>query len=397
MIVEILEFLRMLETGEIYWLPFHLLIFIVLSLSLRDFLANRHKPSIYADEDPPVSVIIPTYKENPDILRNCVRAAANDKPEEIIIIHDDGLDSVERIGREFGATVISFPKRVGKRKAMVEGWKRAKYDIIVHLDGDEIVENGCLGELVKPLQDAKVVGVGGRSVAYLNTHPNGLGSWIAWRLSILQEINRGFTCKALRPHLVNIDGRVNAWRRSFLLKHEKDFLNDMFMGKRSDIGDDRYLTQAANLEGWNTTYQESAIAGTASPASFKDYVKQQLRWTRSGYKFFYLDIKRGLRNVTWFYYLSQVFFYGAAVSFLFAIIHDTFLIPPVYGLSLGTLPVVMFLGSSLVAVIGMLFAGRRQVKLREFLCFGLIGVLVMFPTTLYAMFTVRKQSTWGTR
>lgn len=393
--IQFIELITMFTRGlTFYFLPIQFIVFILLALGIRDYLAYRSKPVKYSDIDPPVSVIIPTYKENPEILRKCVTTVLKNNPLEIILIHDDGRADVERIASELvGVTVISFEKRIGKRLALVEGWRRAKCDIIVQVDSDEIVEEGCFEELIKPLQNSDVVGVQGRNIAYP------CGSQIAYHLTILQELNRDLTCKAVRPTMVDVDGRINAWRKDFLVRHIEDFSNEMFLGRRSEIGDDRYLTHIANLEGKKTTYQESAVAYTASPTSLRDYVKQQLRWTRSGYKFFFLEIKDGLKNVTKFYYPSQVFFYLSAIFFTIAILHDTFLVPPIYSFPPWSIVPVIAIGSTIISLIGVAFSGYFSGfnNSLEFLKFGVIGIFIMYPIMLYGLLTVRKQATWGTR
>lgn len=394
--IQFIEFFRMLiGDATFYYLPLQFIIFIALALGIRDILAYKNKPNKYADIDPPVSVIVPTYKEDPAIFRKCMEAISKNHPLEIIVVHDDGREDVEETAKLFGATVLSFDKRIGKRRAMVAGWQRAKSDIIVQVDGDEIVTENCFEELIKPLQDRDVVGVQGKNLAY------SCGSDLTYELTILQETNRDITCRALRPSMVDIDGRINAWRRDFLLKHVEDFSNEMWMSHRSEIGDDRYLTHIANLEGWKTAYQESAVAYTASPSSFKGYVKQQLRWARSGYKFFFLDVRRGLKPRNSFYYLSQFFFYMSAITFTIAILHDIFFVPPIYTLPPWSSVVMVCTGTTIISIFSATLSGyffwSYKGRVKELLKFGLVGLFVMYPVMLYALVTVNKQATWGTR
>ena len=204
--------------------------------------------------------------------------------------------------------------------------------------------------------------------------------------------------KALDGCLVVVDGRFNAWRRSWLLNHAEEFLSETFLGEKCEIGDDRWLTWKANLEGLRTVYQATAVAETASPPTYKGYIKQQLRWTRSGYKFFFQDFSSKLiRKVPWQYIMFQTCYYLGALSFTFAVIHDAIFTEPLNLIPLWAIPPVMIIGSGLIALIHRLAVDFNSITLQEFLMLGASSIFIHYPLMLYALFTIKRQANWETR
>lgn len=84
-----------------------------------------------------VSCIICAYNEAPRIA--AVLAATTTCPEldEIIVVDDASTDTTAQVVKQFpSATLISLPKNGGKSRAMVQGLKVARGDLILLLDAD---------------------------------------------------------------------------------------------------------------------------------------------------------------------------------------------------------------------------------------------------------------------
>ncbi|MEM1589927.1 MAG: glycosyltransferase [Candidatus Bathyarchaeia archaeon] len=392
MLIEIFELLKIFE-GFFYYLPIHLILFVLFPLVVRRFKAIRYSPChSLSRRQVKVSVVIPEYNEDKGVFEKCLASVATNKPDEIIVVHDDSRDEVEFLARKYGAKVYSFKSRVGKRAALARGWEMASGDIIVHVDSDTILYPNAIEEIIKPFSDEQVVGVQGKCLVYRT------GSWFSWRMSQLIEANRDWNNKALNGCLVVIDGRFNAWRREFLISQEKAFLNEYFLGRRCEIGDDRFLTQRANLQGYKTVYQSTAAAETAAQPTYLKFLKQQLRWARSGYKSFFKDFKLGLaRKAPLAYNIFQICYYLGSISFTFAILHDILLSPPIFALPLWSAIPIATLGSGLIAVIRRLAVGFYSLTPKEFLMLGFTAIFISYPLMLYALATIRNQSNWQTR
>lgn len=90
-----------------------------------------------------ISIIIPAYNEERRI-KKVISRYANELPAQEIIVVCDGEDNTRSMVNE--ATInypnvylLSFNKRLGKGGALIEGFKRAKGDIIGFVDADESI------------------------------------------------------------------------------------------------------------------------------------------------------------------------------------------------------------------------------------------------------------------
>ena len=133
-----------------------------------------------------VSVIITSFKE-PKTIGRCIAAIGNRKysgiPIQFEIIQvspdketlDAGLREAKkyRLGKKF--IQIKDPRK-GKPYALKMAFKKAKGDILILTDGDTHFEKNAVKELLKPFEDSKVGGVGGRPVSK-DKRDNMFGYW----------------------------------------------------------------------------------------------------------------------------------------------------------------------------------------------------------------------------
>ncbi|MEM4969899.1 MAG: glycosyltransferase [Sulfolobales archaeon] len=167
MIVETIELYETITGKGLYYLPIHFLIFVILHTSIA--LATSRKPIEYRSlrrGDVRVSVVIAEYGEKPEIFERVMRSVAMNKPDEAIIVHDDGSEEIAMIARRYGAKVITLKGRVGKKRALAIGWREASGDIVVHVDSDTILTERAIEEIVKPFDNPRVVGVQGRNMVF---------------------------------------------------------------------------------------------------------------------------------------------------------------------------------------------------------------------------------------
>jgi len=412
----------MLFTHEfIYW-PFHLILFLIVAYSTRGFLAKRYKPykEGLSRDQVKVSVVIPEYKEELSILEKAIRSAIYNKPDEIIIVCDDGRKEeeqlIKKLQQEYPSIRISFishGKKLGKRTALALGWLVATGDIIVQLDSDTIMEPNTINEIIKPFAGPKVVGVQGHPLLF-NT-----GSRVSYVMGQIIELARDVVCKMLNGFLVVIDGKIAAYRRDFLIKNIKNLLLESWGNSKIILADDRALTYFANEQGYKTVYQSTAIARSAAEPTLYKFITQQLRWARSGYLYLIKDIKTGLffkaprryrfQEIT--YLLSPVSFTAALIQTLFLNVQVVNILDESILLSTG-LNIPVFLLSLIIFLIGLglTFAlaielmkldkeeiKKLRIKFIDVVILGLIGLFVIYPMTLYAMLTYRNVTDWLTR
>lgn len=98
-----------------------------------------------------ITIIIPNYNRRDDILENLKSVYQQEfKDFEVIVIDDfSSDDSVKKIKEKFPKTkVFSLKKNVGPAVARNYGIKKAKGNIIVGIDSDEVFKNkNCLKEI----------------------------------------------------------------------------------------------------------------------------------------------------------------------------------------------------------------------------------------------------------
>lgn len=391
MIIEILQFLSMLMYYKIHLLILFFFIFVV---SPAVIIKNRsRKYRVHTGESVPVTVIVPVHLEDYTEFEKCLSSIQKELPDQVIVSIDSEDAQLMKIAETYGAEIISYPKRVGKRQAIADAWLKAKNDIVVHVDSDVVLDKDCLKEITKPFSDKNVAGV--------STHhaTNKNGSRLAFVLSSLIEQNMNVNGKALDGGLVVVDGRCNAWRKNLLLSLRDKFLNDYWMGIRSEIGDDRFLSREALKQGFKTAYQETAKIFLTSPSTFANFIGQQIRWRRSGTKFWLKDLKEGVRpNKTYTFKCST--YYTSPFIFILAVILDMlyFKLPfhlwtPTWWISL----IVIVIGCSSVTLLRQLIYFGRALFPAYLVLQALLGLLIMLPASIYGALTVRKQNLWLTR
>lgn len=122
-----------------------------------------------AAADVPVSVILPTYNEAPNIVRliHAIQSSAT-RPTEIVVVDDDSPDGTWRLVEELGATDprVRVIRRIGERgltSAIQEGIDRTMGDPVVWMDCDFSMPPEMIPTLVdKVIVDGYDAAVGSR-------------------------------------------------------------------------------------------------------------------------------------------------------------------------------------------------------------------------------------------
>jgi hyaluronan synthase len=389
MIIEIMQFCDLLINHRIHFLFFFFIFFVVIPTVWIKKKSQSYKA--FSGSTKPVTVIVPAYKEDYKIFNDCLESIQKQHPEKLIVAIDSNDEKMREIAKKNNAYLISFNERVGKRRAMAAAWEKVETDIVVHVDSDTILVEGCLAEITKPFDDPKIFGVA------VKHDPFSTGSHLSYLFAKLIEGNYTINSRALTNGLVVVNGQCNAWRRNFLLSQKEFFINERWLGVISHIGEDRFLSREALKAGGKTVFQETAQTTSAAQPTFKNFAKQQLRWRRSGTKFFVKDIKEkvfpsalyGYKCLT--YYLAPIIFLIAvAVDLLFFPLGNNFI--PWY-----LIPVTITIGSALIGLFRQLIFFGKPVTGWTIIFQGLIGLFVILPLSIYGIITVYKQNIWGTR
>ena len=113
-----------------------------------------------------VSVIIATYNRCKD-LQECLDSLFNmaDKPYEIIVVDSCSTDGTEKVKDCYPIKFISIQEK-NRQKARNVGISVTRGNVVVFLDDDVVVDRKWSKYLIKPYEDSRVGGVGGRVITY---------------------------------------------------------------------------------------------------------------------------------------------------------------------------------------------------------------------------------------
>lgn len=391
MIIELLQLWDMLMYYRIHILALFFVIFVLTPACIMKKKSRRYKGP-YIGEPMPVTVIVPVYLEDYDKFEKCLTSIQKQNVDQLIVSIDSQDTQLKNIAKSHGAEIISYSQRVGKRQALADAWLKAKNDIVVHVDSDVVLDKDCLREISKPFSDNAIVGVSSNYTSVKN------GSRLAFVFSSLIDQNVNMNNKALDGGLVVVDGRCSAWKKDFLLSIRNEFLNDYWMGIRSEIGDDRFLSREALKQGFKTVYQDTAKIFSFSPSTFGDFVGQQIRWRRSGTRFWFKDLREGVNpNKTYFfkcfaYYTSPfIFVLAAALDILYFRLSFSLWAQWWIGL------IAIVVGCASVTLLRQLIFFGKALTPRYLVLQGLLGLFVMLPVSVYGALTLRNQRYWITR
>jgi cellulose synthase/poly-beta-1,6-N-acetylglucosamine synthase-like glycosyltransferase len=240
-------------------------------LAIRSNLPRNRPVAPEIDTDRFVSVLIPAYNEARVIEQSVRRVLASECVQlEVIVIDDGSKDETSAIV----STAFAGDPRVqlltlengGKARALNQGLKRAKGDIIVALDADTQFEPMTIARLARWFADPEIGAVAGN--AKVGNRINLVTRWQAVEYVTAQNLER----RALDRFdaITVVPGAVGAWRREAL---------DMVGGYPHDtLAEDQDLTIAIQRKGWLVEYDVDAVAWTEAPESFGALAKQRFRW-----------------------------------------------------------------------------------------------------------------------
>lgn len=236
---------------------------------------------------PTVTVIIPAYNEGECVFSTITSVAESHYPEEkvaIIAVDDGSRDDTwfwmqkakEALGER--VQVIRCAQNRGKRHALYEGFLLSKGKIIITIDSDSVIESEALLHMVAPFQDPLVGAVAG-NVRILNRRegviPRMLDVSFTYSFDFIRASQSAVNTVMCTP------GALSAYRRDILMQVVDAWINQTFLGRKANIGEDRAMTNLILQEGYHVHFQSKAIVYTNVPTSYVKLCKMFLRWARS--------------------------------------------------------------------------------------------------------------------
>jgi hyaluronan synthase len=366
------------------------------------WLHYRPVPPLEPANAPPLTVVIPAYNEGAMIEKTIDSVAASlYRPERLqIVVVDDGSrddtwEYIERAALRYGdrVEVVRFERNQGKRAALMEGFRRARGEVVVTIDSDSVIGATTLLAMAAPFVDSRVGAVAGKvSVHNLNEGliPRMLRFAYALSFDFQRAAESQFRTVYCSP------GALAAYRTAALREVQDRWMAQTFLGSPCTFGEDRALTNYLLEKGFDSVYQGNAEVRTLVPTTYARLCKMFLRWNRSfvreELRLARIVWRRPLRYrlmVLWDKLTTNLRYpiqYASLVALVVLLAEDLTLLPlTALGIALGTLPFMLFYlrsERSWAALYGLPYA-----------FFSMLALSWILP---YALLTPRARS-WLTR
>ncbi|MEU3613149.1 glycosyltransferase family 2 protein [Streptomyces sp. NPDC006872] len=383
-------------TAETSWrevMPLGLAGVFVWGLWLYRAVLSRFAKPVVNNYRTTVSVVVPAYREDADILVDCLDTWLAQDPTEVIIVPDvEDKEVLHRLAQvqDPRVRVLAFEHR-GKRSALGVGIRAATSELVVLVDSDTRWEPGLLAAVQMPFVDPAVGGVGTQQNVYQRRTS-------IWRRVADWLVNLRYydyvPAMGRAGAVACLSGRTAAYRRAAIEPVLENLENEFFLGRRCVAGDDGRLTWLVLASGYKTVHQSSARAMSMFPSSFRAFVKQRVRWSRNSYRCYLTALYKG-----WLWRVPLV----TKITVL-----QILLTPVTMGMALGYLLFsrLELTGRGVVLVLIWLLVGRgirgyshlrrhpQEVLLLPVL--ALVVIMISLPIKLFAFVTMNKQG-WLTR
>ncbi|MFP9115588.1 glycosyltransferase [Flavobacterium sp. RHBU_3] len=372
------------------------------------YLYSKYKPikSVTDEQLPVITVIVPAYNEGQLVWHTLQSLAASDYPThklQLIAIDDGSKDDtwqwIQQAKHDLGArvTIYKQPKNMGKRHALYYGFNNGIGEVFVTVDSDSVVKPNTLRNLVSPLVVKKDCGAVAGNVRVLNNRSAILPKMLNVSFVLSFEFIR--SAESALGSVMCTPGALAAYRREAVMACLPEWIDQKFMGKKSDIGEDRAMTNMIMKQGFHVLFQRNAYVLTNVPEKYKGLYKMFIRWGRSNirenikmatfvFKNYRKENKAGIRLL----FANQLLTTVAAYPFLILMFYFIVSHP------------ALFLSSTLMGILlyssfPVFFYTKRYNKFSESLyayAYSLLYTFSLFWITPYAIATAGK-SGWLTR
>ena len=276
-------------------------------------------PTLHENESwPGVSIIIPCYNEGENAVETITYALNVAYPEfEVIAVNDGSKDDTLEILLALATNnpklkVVNLAENQGKAIGLQAGALVAKYEYLVGIDGDALIDPYCLHWMAKHF-------IRYPQVAAVTGNPR-----IRNRTSLLGKIQVGefssivgMIKRAQRSfgRLFTVSGVVTGFRKSAV--HEVGYWSPDMLTEDIDI------TWKLQREGWDVRFEPRALVWILMPETLKGLWKQRLRWAMGGaqvmlknFKVLFLPKQTHLWGLMTELVLSMIWAYSMIIVFL---------------------------------------------------------------------------------
>ncbi|GAB6901104.1 hypothetical protein JCM9957A_41940 [Kineosporia succinea] len=375
------------------WMPLGVAGVIVWSLWIyRWVLSRAYRPvsNLYRTS---TSVVVPSFREDVEILRRCLATWLEQNPSELIVVPDvEDVECIEMLNRVGDPRLRVLPfAHQGKRSALGVGIRAARGEVLVLTDSDTAWEPGLLDAVQMPFQDPAVGAVATQQKVYKR--------WSSvWRVIADWIIDLRYydyvPAMGRAGGVICVSGRTAAYRREAVLPVLPNLEHEFFLGRRCISGDDGRLTWLVLASGYQTVFQSSAQAMSMFPANFAGFVKQRIRWSRNSYRCYLTALWKGwLRDVPFVSKITvlQILLTPVTMGMALTYLVLSRMAPGWQGVVLA---LCWLMAGRLVRSVSHLRRHPADIILLPVVT--LVVILISLPIKLYAFVTMNKQG-WLTR
>lgn len=369
---------------------------VVWSLWIYRFVLSRRAKPVVNDFRTTTSVIVPSYREDPQILLRCLHSWLEQSPSEVIVVPDiDDDEAMAALAEVDDPRLRVLPyKHQGKRSALGVGVRAARSELLILVDSDTWWTSGLLEAVQMPFADERVGAVSTQQNVYERTSSiwRRIADWLV-NLRYLDYVPAMGAAGAVAC----VSGRTGAYRRAAVLPVIEHLEHEFFLGKRCVSGDDGRLTWLVLASGFRTVHQSSAKALSMFPNSLRGFTKQRIRWSRNSYRTYLTALWKG-----WLWrvpFVTKVTVLQILLTPLTMGITLVYLVASRLDFSSGIGRGIAFGAAWLLVGRGIRGLSHLRRHPQEVLLLPVIALVVVFialPVKVYALFTMNKQG-WLTR
>lgn len=279
---------------------------------------------------PPVSILVPCHNEAACLEETVAALRCVDYPKfEIIMIDDGSTDATPQMLDEYARKdprirVIHLAKNQGKAVGLNTAAVMARYDFFLCIDGDSIVDPGCLRWMMRQLvTNPRVGAVTGNP--RIRTRSTLLGRIQVGEFSSII----GLIKRAQRTYgkVFTVSGVMVCFRRAAL--HDAQYWNPDALTEDIDV------SWRLQMRHWDVRFEPNALCWILMPETLGGLWRQRLRWAMGGTQVLFgqrgrFGSWRHRRMVPVYleYFTSVLWAYSMAVVILLWLVGSFVALPP---------------------------------------------------------------------
>ncbi len=238
---------------------------IILYLRKKKFVFSN-----FSGEEKPITIIVPAHNEE-KYLERCVESVESqnyDKKIHIIIVDDGSTDRTGKVAdllsKKYGNIKVIHQKNMGKAKSLNRALKYVKTDIVGFIDADSYMSKNVLSAMVKHMSGFDSV-----VSPMLPSKTNKL-------ILRLQEIE--YMVTAVSRKLSSIIGAL--FLTPGMAIYKTSVIKEVGGFSTTTLTEDLEMGLRLTENGYKIGYISNNFVYTECPETWKDFLKQRIRWTR---------------------------------------------------------------------------------------------------------------------